>query len=119
MNKQFSQEVSVFRGRKMPERGFLAGYALLLQVIEDQTSKLLPLPAYLSMFSQKHRKYIQDNWQVFTIRHKPGNDLQSHMVFALKYEGIDLQILKETLKLIGAQALTQMIKDEPTGQYTR
>ncbi len=119
MNNQFSQEVSVFRGRRMPERGFLVGYALLLQVIEDQTSKRLPLPANLSMYTTKHQKYIQDNWQVFTIRHKPGNDLQSHIVFGLKYEGIDLQILKEIFKLIGAKTLTQIIMDKPTGQYTR
>ncbi len=119
MNNQFSQQVSIFRGRRMPERGFLVGYALLLKVIEEQTTKRLPLPTSLSMYTAKHRKYVQDNWQVFTIRHKPGNDLPSHMVFGLKYEGIDLHILKETFKLIGTKAITQMILNEPTGQYTR
>ncbi|MBT8220568.1 MAG: Fic family protein [Bacteroidia bacterium] len=119
MKNQFSQEVSAFRGRRMPERGCLVGYALLLQVIEDQTSKRLPLPAYLSMSTTKHRRYTRDNWHVFTIRHQPGDDLKSHIVFSLKYEGIDLQILKETFKLIGPKSLTQMIMDEPTGQYSR
>lgn len=119
MNNVYSQEVSVFRGRRLPERGFLAGYALLLKVIEEQTSQRLPLPTYLSIYTSKHQKYNQDNWRVFTIRHQPGNNLQSHMVFALKYEGIDLQILKETFILLGDKALTQMILDEPTGQYAR
>ena len=38
-------------------------------------------------------------------RHESHNNLISHIFFALKYEGIDLLILKTIFKLIGEKIL--------------
>lgn len=119
MSNRYSQKIIIFRGRNLPEKGMLAGYALLLQLIEQHSSKLLPLPQQLSIVTDKHQRYNTQHWQVFTKRHKPDEDLASHITFALKYEGIDLLILKETFRYAGKEAIEEAIRKEPTGQYSR
>lgn len=119
MNNPFSQKITVFHGRSLPEEGILAGYALLLQKIEQHMGKLLPLPRQLAIVTEKHQRYNTQKWQVFTKRHKPSDDLISHCYFALKYEGIDLLILKTIFRYIGQEAIREVILNEPTGQYSR
>lgn len=119
MSNQFSQKISVFHGIPLPEDGILVGYALIIQEIQRQTGKSLPLPRRLSIITEKHQRYNTETWQVFTIRHKPKDDLISHIVFALKYEGIDLLILKFIFQLIGEIAIKEAVISEPTGQYSR
>jgi hypothetical protein len=45
--------------------------------------------------------------------------LTSHLVFALKYEEIDLYILKKFFQYTKEESATNMIKKEPTSQYSR
>ncbi|MCB0372420.1 MAG: Fic family protein [Muricauda sp.] len=115
----FSHKVTVFHGRKLPEEGYLVGYSLLISVIGNQFGTAVPLPDIMAMATEKHQRYDTHQWQVFTIRHKPKEDLKSHLVFALKYEPLDLYILKRIFELIGDAIIHQMLKEEPTGQYTR
>ncbi len=49
MKNSFSRQVTVFHGRKLPEEGFLAGYAQLLAIIETQFNIEIPLPDQLAM----------------------------------------------------------------------
>lgn len=119
MNNHFSQRTIIFHDRPLPEKGMPAGYALLLSVIEQNIGKLLPRPQQLAIVTEKHQRYNTPQWQVFTKRHKPKDDLPSHIIFALKYEGIDLLILKETFQYIGKKAIEEVITKEPTGQYSR
>jgi len=118
MSNYFSQQVITFHGRSTPESGFLAGYALLIAVLEESGTDV-PLPERLAIITEKHQRYNTDQWQVFTIRHKPNNDLVSHLAFALKYEGIDLYILKKIFQYLGKEPVLNRIKKEPTSQYTR
>lgn len=119
MNNHFSQKVTIFHGRPLPEEGMLAGYALLLQEIEQHLGKFLPLPRQLAIVTEKHQRYNTQQWQVFTKRHKPNDMLINHIYFALKYEGIDLLILKTIFQQIGEEDIREAILNEPTGQYAR
>lgn len=119
MNNYFSRKVSVFHGRETPEDGLLAGYALLIDIIEKETLKRVTLPNQLAIITEKHQRYNTEQWQVFTKRHKPNDDLTGHIAFALKYEGIDLYILKLLFQYTGEELVKNMIRKEPTGQYTR
>lgn len=119
MKNSFSRQVTVFHGRKLPEEGFLAGYAQLIAIIETQFKIEIPLPDKLSMVTKKHQRYNTQDWEVFTIRHKPSDDFKSHLVFALKYEPLDLYILKKFFELKGKEIVLKMLEDEPTSQYTR
>jgi len=119
MKNHFSQKVTAFHDRPLPEEGMLAGYALLLQEIEQHSGKLLPLPRQLAIVTDKHQRYNTQQWQVFTKRHKPNDNLISHIFFALKYEGVNLLILKTTFQYIGAKAIEEIVTKEPTSQYSR
>lgn len=119
MDNYFSRKVSVFRGRDLPEESFLVGNSLLIAVLEDRFDINLPIPDILAVATEKHQRYNTANFQVFTIRHKPANDLKSHLVFALKYEALDLYILKSFFRLLGKEIVLKMIEKEPLSQYTR
>lgn len=119
MSNYFSQEVTVFHGRTTPEAGLLVGYAFLITEIEKKFGDCIPLPEKLAIVTKKHQRYDTDKWQVFTVRHKPNLDLISHLIFALKYEGIDLYILKKFFVYTGEEPVINMIKKEPTSQYSR
>ncbi|MPQ48114.1 cell filamentation protein Fic [Marinifilum sp. N1E240] len=119
MSNQFSQKKTVFHGRELPEEGFLIGYALIIDIIEYETNKSIPLPEILAIATEKHQRYNSNNWQIFTIRHKPNDNLISHLIFAIKYEGIDLFIIKNLFQLMGKDPVLKMINEEPTSQYTR
>ena len=119
ISNYISYKVNSFHGRETPEEGFLIGYALLIDIIEKATQQQIPLPDQLAIATEKHQRYNTKDWQVFTIRHKPNDDLISHLTFALKYEGIDLYVLKKLFIHIGKIPILSVIKKEPTSQYTR
>jgi hypothetical protein len=116
INNHFSQTISVFHDRYLPEEGAsLAGYSALIQAANLQ----IPLPAKLAAISKKHKKYQQHDWMMFTPRHAPHDSLYGHLVFALKYEGVDLSILKALFDILDKQAIIDIVKHEPTGSYSR
>lgn len=118
MNNCFSP-ITRFKGRIMPEDGYLAGYAVLIAFLKETANQDVPLPNILCIIGLKNKKYIKDDWQVFPKSYLPQENIISHLVFALKYEGIDLYILKQIFLCLGEGFVLEMIKNEPTGQYAR
>ncbi len=114
-NKSFSQIVSVFHGRKTPEEATIAGYGAII----DYFGLPVPLPQQLSLISTKRRQYKTDSWQIFTPRHQPSDDLYSQLIFALKYEGIDLLIFKKLFEKIDAAEIEKWVAREPSSIYSR
>jgi hypothetical protein len=100
---------------KPEENASLAGYGAL---VEDYSLKV-PLPAILSIISSKHSKYVTKNWRVLTPRHAPDGSLYGHLVFALKYEGVDLAVLKAVFEAIEAEEIERSVMKEPSGKYAR
>ncbi|HRN56567.1 MAG TPA: Fic family protein [Agriterribacter sp.] len=49
----------------------------------------------------------------------PEDTLKGHLTFALKYEGIELAMLKKLFEKLDISEVSQAIADEPTGQYSR
>ncbi|MBP6977249.1 MAG: Fic family protein [Bacteroidales bacterium] len=114
-NKQFSQKISVFHERAVPETGTLIGYGALIEAFRLK----VPLPDKISLISDKHRKYETDEWLVFTPRYLPQDDLGGHLTFALKHEGIDLHVLKALFEAIDKKEIEKLILNEPQGRYNR
>ena len=119
MNNHFSHKITTFHDRTLPEKAVLVGYALLIQIIEEHTDTSLPLPNQLAIVTDKHQRHTTEQWQVFTKRHKPKEDITSHISFALKYEGINLYLLKRVFQFTGEETVVNMITKEPTSQYSR
>ncbi len=114
-NTQFSREITVFHGRSAPETGKIAGYAAIIDALELPA----PLPHTLALISNKTRRYEKDGWKVFTPRHQPEDSLYKQLVFALKYEGINLLLFKSLFSKLGSQEVKELLQIEPTGQYSR
>lgn len=58
-------------------------------------------------------------YETYRAASKPDDDPLSHLAFALKHEGIHLELLSRVFTRIDKKALTEWIASEPTGQYTR
>lgn len=114
-NKQYSHEVNVFHGRQTPEKSTLVGYGALI----DALKLPVPLPSRLALISKKHRQYQTPEWLVFTPRHNPADTLYGHLVFAMKYEGINLLLFKKLFDAIDTEVIEKLVKEETLGQYCR
>lgn len=112
---QFSGPVTVFQERTLPERGTPAGYAALI----DAYKLTVPLPRILSAIGEHHRRHEGGGWRILTPRHTPPATLEGHLTFALKYEGLDLAVLKQLFQMVGAPSIEAMVKATPTGTYAR
>lgn len=115
INNRFSREISVFHGRNTPEVGRLVGYGAII----DALHLSMPMPRELSIISTKNKKYKTDKWQVFSNRYQPQDDLYGQLVFAIKYEGINLLFFKKLFEQIAQEEITDVIQNVPTGQYAR
>lgn len=112
---RFSGSVMIFHGRVLPERATPAGYAALI----DAYNLVVPIPRTLSATSEHHRSREENGWRILTARHAPPSTLEGHLTFALKYEGLDLAVLKRLFLAAGGQAIESIVIAKPTGTYAR
>lgn len=54
-----------------------------------------------------------------TPRHAPEASLEGHLTFALKYEGLDLAVLKRLFLATGPAPVKALVQDKLTGTYAR
>ena len=112
---QFSGPVTVFHERRLPETATPAGYSALIDFYDLE----VPLPRMLSATGEHHRKHVRDRWRILTPRHAPDPTLEGHLTFALKYEGLDLAILKRLFLATGPASIESIVHAKPTGTYAR
>lgn len=110
-----SQEIIVFHGRIAPEKATLVGYGAIIEKFGLSS----PMPFELSLISSKRRDYKSNGWAVHSSRTAFEDSLYKHLVFALKYEGIDLLVFKKLFEKLSTQDVLSLLKEEPTGQYSR
>lgn len=115
-NNQYSQFLSVFHAEPLPEANAIpVGYMALIK----QHNLQVPLPDCLSAIGAKHKKYEKGQWRIFTPRHAPEDSLYGHLTFALKHEGIDLAVLKALFNSITSKKIVDIVRNQPTGAYSR
>ncbi len=113
--QQFSGSVSVFQESRLPETALPVGYSALI----DAFALHVPLPLTLCAIGSRHKVYEADGWRIYTPRHEPAATLEGHLTFALKYEGLDLAILKRLFQAIPSGGLEAIIKSKPNSAYMR
>ena len=111
----FSGSVSVFQAQRLPEQASLAGYSALIEAF----GLAVPPPRTLYAIGQRHRIVERDGWRLLTPRHAPDPTLEGHLTFALKYEGVDLAVLKRLFLKTGPAAIEALVRAKPTGGYAR
>ncbi|MCH9000254.1 MAG: Fic family protein [Proteobacteria bacterium] len=115
LQQHFSGPVTVFQERRLPEIATPAGYSALI----DAYGLSVPLPRTLSAIGQRHRVTEEGGWRILTPRHAPRPTLEGHLTFALKYEGLDLAVLKRLFLTTGPAAIQALVRAKPTGSYAR
>jgi hypothetical protein len=111
----FSGPVTVFQERRLPEKATPAGYSALI----DAYSLAVPLPRTLCAIGQRHRVIEESGWRIMTPRHAPHPSIEGHLTFALKYEGLDLAVLKRLFLTTGPTEVEALVREKPTGAYAR
>ncbi|MBL8228910.1 MAG: Fic family protein [Bryobacterales bacterium] len=104
-----------FQERALSERATPAGYAALI----DAYQLKVPLPRTLSAIGEHHRIRVESGWRILTPRHTPPATLAGHLTFALKYEGLDLAVLKRLFQTTGPAKIEAAVRKTPTGTYAR
>jgi len=62
----------------------------------------------------EHRKT-----EIYTKKYDPGDGLEDHLTFALKFEGINLETLNSLFSVVDHKEIERFIKETPTGKYAR
>jgi len=114
-SNSISQRITTFHGRVAPEEGYLVGYGAIIA----RHNLKVTIPNKLALISQKKRQYQTREWQVYTPRHQPDETLFKQLVFALKYEGVNLLVLKKLFDVLEPEKIKELVQIEPLSQYAR
>lgn len=115
MSDNILYSASVFNGLIVPEKGCIIGYAAMIH----KWKLKMPYPTLISLVCDKNLKYKNENWQVFSSSYLPEDNLFKNIVFALKYEGINLLFFKKLFEVLPKSSIVELVKNDPTGQYSR
>jgi len=115
MGDHNSGSVKVFHGCELPEPATPAGYAALIAEYDLN----LPLPPRLTAIAERHQPSSTEEWQLLTPRHAPAITLEGQLEFALKWEGVDLNVLAALFCVVPDTDIADVIHRKPTGGYAR
>jgi Fic family protein len=115
MGEWIAQPVIHFRGRALPEPAIPAGYAALIERFDLP----VPIPSRLAATAMRHHPGVDPAWHLLTPRHRPSDTLQGQLVFALKWEGVDLNVLAILFTVVTSAEVAALVRDTPTGAFAR
>ena len=105
--------IRVFQEKTVPGDSRLVGWSALVRALEIQAPIRRPCAV-----SEQHVRGSRKNdgdWIVFDKRYWPGEDLGSHLKFALRYENIDLLVAKRLFETVPANVVQEFVRTAPTG----
>lgn len=119
----FSQRAPLFHGAECPEEGTIVGYAAIVASLDLK----MPMVRPMVLVSDRNRRSKSKHWLVLPNRYLPEDTraldeltaLYKHLVFALKYEGVNLLVFKFLTKHYSEHQLAALVSIEATGQYSR
>ena len=120
---RFFCNAPVFHERKVIEQGAIMGYAAIIHGLDLN----VPMVETIALVCNQNKKYQTEDWNVFPKSYMFEEDehiseieaLYKHLVFALKYEGVNLLVFSSLVKCYSIDKLTELVSIEPTGQYSR
>ena len=69
--------------------------------------------------TRRHHPAPTAAWNLLSPRYRPDESLAGHLIFALKWEGVDLAILAQLFKAAPADAIRDVVLATPTGAFAR
>lgn len=120
---RFLINAPVFYGKQTPEKGYIAGYAAI-------TAKLklpIPIPSPIALICLQNKNYQTEEWNIYPKSYNPEGDqnlteieaLYKHLVFSLKYEGVNLLFFSFLSQHLSDNELAKLVGFEQTGRYSR
>ncbi len=96
-----------------------AGYAYLLKKWE--VSAIAHWHSSFVSATGMHRSNIKNSAieDIYPLKYWPGETVGDHLEFALKYDGVSLNLLQRIFERVPQAELTAYIKSKPTGKYAR
>ena len=119
----FSFVAPVFNGLVFFEPVIVSGYTAIINKLQLS----VPYPNVIATVSLKAKRVKTDTYIILPNSYRVDDNksiseieaLYKQLVFALKYEGVDLLVLKAITRHYNELELTQLLSIEPTGQYSR
>ena len=119
----FSRQAPVFNGKQMPEEGYIVGYSAIIKSLKLP----VPITGPIAIVSKQNRSDSSKDWILFPNSYLPEDNqsiseieaLYKHLVFALKYEGVNLLVFCFLTQHYKSNELTELVSIEPTGLYSR
>jgi len=119
----FSSSAPIFHGEVKPIQGWVVGYVAIIEKLNLQ----IPYPSVKAMVSEKNQKFETETWKVFPFKYLPEDNkknskveaLYNHLVFALKYEGVNLLVFAKLNEFLSTKEIFELVNIEPLGQYSR
>ena len=115
----FSNIAPIIQGEAKPFTGWLVGYAAIIEKFKLE----MPLPLLKAMVSERTHQVKTDEWIVLPYAYLPQDHLGltrvealfNHLVFALKYEGVDLLLFAKLHEKLNNTELLELVNIEPLG----
>lgn len=119
----FLNDAPIIQGIVKPCSGWIVGYTAIVEKLKLQ----IPLPLVKAMVSDKYRSVKDESWLIFSAAYLPHDTgviskieaLYNHLVFALKYEGVNLLVFAKLQEKLSSEELLSLVNIEPLGQYSR
>jgi len=119
----FLNDAPIIQGIAKPCPGWIVGYTAVIEKLKLQ----IPLPLVKAMVSEKYRSIKDESWLIFSAAYLPQDNtniskiqaLYNHLVFALKYEGVNLLVFTKLQEQLSHEELLALVNIEPLGQYSR
>ena len=93
----------------------LAGYSALI----SRYDLAVPLHHEMVGIAANNHRRKENGWTILPAGLKPNDDTIAHLVFALKYEGLNLLTLKKTFEAFELSSLEVAARAKPTSAYLR
>jgi hypothetical protein len=106
-----------FQERIVPADARLAGWGALVQALGIQAPVRRPIAVSEKHVSGSRRQ--EGDWPVFDRRYWPGQTFADHLDFALRYEEIDLLVLKRIFTAVGSETARAYVSSAPKGVRNR
>lgn len=123
ISAHFYSDAPVFHGLERPEKGTIVGYAAII----DKLGLNIPIQKPVALICNQNKSFETEDWRVFPPSYLPEDNeklsrieaLYKHLVFSLKYEGVNLLVFSALTRYFSEEELYELTDIEPTGQYSR
>jgi hypothetical protein len=96
-----------------------AGYRALIDFFHLEVVR----PAVASFIHEKSERVSLRNEarteEYYPARYDPGDSWRENLLFALKHEGVNLEVLAALFRLLSEEDMTGLVRSAPTGRYVR